>query len=921
MSAPGTPLQTPPATPLPGLAATAAPPTVEQVLQVHSVLITGDVDHKRMREADHWLRNFQKTVEYDLYQLDVPGKLSLRDNLITLLHKFRAGPKKMIIQLALSLADLAIQVHEWQTPVQQLVQAFGKDPEMVACLLEFLAVLPEEIMYNRKIKLEREELIARADVLLTQTADEICALLVQYLQVAGKNPDIVEGVLRTFRSWLKSKDMKIQTVIGTPVVDFAFNGLNDDSLSDYAVDVVIALISRSANKPVDQALVRGLYARIVTIANLLDTERDDFDKMRGLTNIFAEAGEMWVGLIVADPQGFSVVVEGMLKCAACEELEVVKETFQFWFLLADEIVLPDKQAARAACLDVFARVLDVMMKHLQYPTDLNSLTASERDDFRDFRHQMGDVLKDCVRVLGATEALARPMHVLTSFFVPTKPGELGVLHPSTPWQQIEAPLFALRTMAREVSRQESNIMPRVMAMLPHLPNHPKIKYAAIMVIGRYAEWTNLHQEWLGTQLTYVVSGFEEGNDEELCGAAALSLKYLCQYCGPFMVNYLDQLHPFYLSTSKRLDKEDRREFTEGIAHLVNSLRTPPQILKALQTFVLPIAQRLHEIGASGKPASEEEEVRVVKEAIDLLDQFSIFIRVVKPEIPPNTTHPCVTVLQDVWPVLDALMNTHAHARRLHHSLCRIFVFAMESYRYHLRGLLSLMMGKVVSCYAQTGEASFLWVAKKCVGVYGEDEGEGGVGGEEGKAGSNGRVVLGVVEALTGTTFGILNERGVEDVPDIVEDYFNLVTSLHDTCPLLFLQSPLLPSTFQCALACLPTTHREALTSVLLFVSTLITTANPSPSTRNVTIPSTLSQPLAELVMGEAEKIVGGLVSGLCVGYPMERDVVGEVGRCLKGMCEVDVGRVVGVLEGVVAGIPVEQVDAVGKEAFLKRFVA
>ena len=60
----------------------------------------------------------------------------------------------MIIQLALSTADLAIQMEEWDAPVQQLVQAFGKDPEMVACLLEFLSLLPEEIMYNRKIKLE-----------------------------------------------------------------------------------------------------------------------------------------------------------------------------------------------------------------------------------------------------------------------------------------------------------------------------------------------------------------------------------------------------------------------------------------------------------------------------------------------------------------------------------------------------------------------------------------------------------------------------------------------------------------------------------------------------------------------------------------------------------------------------------------------
>lgn len=41
-----------------------------------------------------------------------------------------------------------------------------------------------------------------------------------------------------------------------------------------------------------------------------------------------------------------------------------------------------------------------MIKHLTYPIDVESITAEERDTFRDFRHEMGDVLKDCVLILG-----------------------------------------------------------------------------------------------------------------------------------------------------------------------------------------------------------------------------------------------------------------------------------------------------------------------------------------------------------------------------------------------------------------------------------------------------------------------------------------------------------------------------------------
>lgn len=47
--------------------------------------------------------------------------------------------------------------------------------------------------------------------------------------------------------------------------------------------------------------------------------------------------------------------------------------------------------------DTYARLIDVMIKHLRYPPNLSEWTAKERDEFREFRHVIGDVLKDCVK--------------------------------------------------------------------------------------------------------------------------------------------------------------------------------------------------------------------------------------------------------------------------------------------------------------------------------------------------------------------------------------------------------------------------------------------------------------------------------------------------------------------------------------------
>lgn len=53
---------------------------------------------------------------------------------------------KILTHLCVALGTLAVQMHEWQTVVQDAVAAFGQDLETgFACLLEFLLVLPEQV--------------------------------------------------------------------------------------------------------------------------------------------------------------------------------------------------------------------------------------------------------------------------------------------------------------------------------------------------------------------------------------------------------------------------------------------------------------------------------------------------------------------------------------------------------------------------------------------------------------------------------------------------------------------------------------------------------------------------------------------------------------------------------------------------------
>jgi transportin-3 len=72
-----------------------------------------------------------------------------------------------------------------------------------------------------------------------------------------------------------------------------------------------------------------------------------------------------------------------------------------------------------------------------------------------------------------------------------------------------------------------------------------------------------------------------------------------------LVDYLSQLHPFYMNVAKSLPILDIMEVTEAVAHVIAVLPTN-EILRALQLFCLPLAQDLHEIAAKGKDASKDD---------------------------------------------------------------------------------------------------------------------------------------------------------------------------------------------------------------------------------------------------------------------------------------------------------------------------
>ena len=105
--------------------------------------------------------------------MDTADVFRLRDTLVTALETYHAGPRTIMVQLCLAISGLALQLFQWEDPVQNMIDSFGRNPTTVPALLQFLTILPEELCTNTKIPVTvsvswRMRALAQADSFISR---------------------------------------------------------------------------------------------------------------------------------------------------------------------------------------------------------------------------------------------------------------------------------------------------------------------------------------------------------------------------------------------------------------------------------------------------------------------------------------------------------------------------------------------------------------------------------------------------------------------------------------------------------------------------------------------------------------------------------------------------------------------------------
>ncbi|KAI5479719.1 mRNA transport regulator (Mtr10) [Pseudohyphozyma bogoriensis] len=904
---------------------------VQQVVQALNVLYT-DPNPAAKEKANAWLSDFQKSeaawstaqlilfapdapvepklfaaqtfrtkISYDLAQLPSAHLLPLRDSLLTALRSFASGPRVILTQLCIALADLALQLTsaEWADPPTSMVEMFGKEPAMAGALLEFLQVLAEE--YSGNLKLDVKSDFGRPEEgKAGQQAAQVIGLLSMYVQAPGVTPALQNQCFATLGAWMKTGQATASNVSGTPLLDSLFTALASDELFDAAVDALVNLIHETQELQDNMAVIQDLVPRLIALRPALLSEdvREDEDKMRGYCRILVEAGEWYEPLVVPHLDSFLPLVEAIAICASCDHLEVVGITSNFWYRLTHGVRKSRGDPKIQPLLDVYAGLIGTIIKHLHYPDDSAALAGQERDDFRTFRHDIGDTLKDCCAVLGATACLRRSYDIISETLAKGAGGA------AVRWQDVEAPLFSMRSMGAEVDPSENEVMPLIMDLMPKLPSHPKIRYAATLVIGRYTQWINLHPDHIQFTLPYVSSGLED-SDVEVSAAAAQTMKYLCKDCSYHLIPYLSQLHTFVQSVSAKLSPEDLLDISAAIAHIIAAM-PPSEAPQALSLFCMPLVEIVHNVTVKEGVASRDD-LRLATDALERLDMFLAIVDRLPNGLPPS----CAGTCEQGWAVLDAFLVKYGSNLQagVAEKTCVAVRRGLQFFEEEAFKVAPSVLARMASSFEVQPASSYLWITAKMVAFFSR---RGDPTFDE--------ALKSAFERESNKLFGLLQSMPPSQVADVLDDYVHLVADIVEYAPALLFLSPSFPGAFQTALSTAtllsPAVALAALDAIRAVIGHESLHQAAGGQVYGVPFPPTFAPAITAVIDSVAFQLVSILVEGLVDGM---EDVSSNALTLLRVMAAQFPSQLAASVPNAIEALEVRFASAAEKTEFMTRF--
>jgi len=657
-------------------------------------------------------------------------------------------------------------------------------------------------------------------------------------------------------------------VVNSPLLDKIITAIDDARSFDAAVDCLCTIYRDTRDVDESHSIIQTLYPRVIALRPKIQeaSETEDSDLMKGITRVFAEAGEAWVVLIARMPTEFRALVEAVLECCVCDrDREAISITFVFWYELKQYVTLEKYVQARATLADLYSKLVDVMIKHLQFPTPENGDEADlfdgdreQEDKFREFRHAMGDVLKDCCEVIGVKECLTKAFTLIQRWGQTYASQVSGTKVPH--WQELEASLFSLRAMGRMVSPEESTVLPQVIPLLTTIPEHEKLKFQAIMALARYTEWTAQHPETLEAQLNYVISGFNH-NSPEVVQASALAFKFLGTDCQKLLGDHIPQLHQFYESVIDKLKPSSQEEVTEGVAAVV-AVQPVENVYASMKMFCDPVMSRVVSLAQTAQDENGQKTVA------DYLGLITIFIQWVQPYVSPAEENPAVKYCQEILPALSGIAKHFTQSIPILERVCKCWRYMVISYRTATAPLLPELATSIAEGFQASRQGCFLWATDAVIREF-------SAGAEFVDEATSDNVFRFFAQQAT-VFFRVLSELQPVQLPDVIEDFFRLTSDAVRFYPEKTITSELAQPMIQASLQALTLQSLEPVQAALHFLRDFLDFGFERPPVSQMngpngeprsTTPPEVQAAVRQILAVTGESLVQRVMTGMMFSFP------------------------------------------------------
>jgi transportin-3 len=759
-------------------------------------------------------------VSKHLYKLDHASVSQLRDAIMQILSSPSASssplPSPALTQLCCSLAEIAIYSppEAWNDPVGSFFSYFGSKPECTIVFLEFLTVLPEELLKAERL-LSRDEYAEKFSVLVDQHASKLFGTLVSSLSGQNLDTSAKKKFFSCVESWLNTQSVPLQSITSSPIIQMSFEALsqtNDDELFHSAVSILSSIFEVSQTDVANQTaggitIVQSTAPLIMQCGPLVShaIESEDEDKVRSVVKLITSSANAFLPLITLQPSQFEEILNLMLRVTSLPYLDAVLPTFDFWFYLTESI-LDSECKTSSSFSNSYEQLIGILVGQLKYPDDADSWTAKDRDEFRDLRHEIGDVLKNCVHVLSEGGVLKKLFEMLHTSI------NLAETSPNFRWKEIESILFSVRAIGSVVKSTESHYVPQIFQTLPLLAQkHAKVRYGALLVCSSYSRWTSLHPEFIPAQMALISEGF---GSPDVAPASARALKHLSQDASPLLCSYLEQLHPFYVSSLVSLPHEESMDVAEALAQLISS-SGPSNVPHLLNSFTSPLVQLL---------STGLDDILQLK---GVLYRLSVFVKIVQsprpnPSISDNTTLSAVEspssihakaildFMDALWPFLQAVLSKHNRVDPVTEGVSKVLratltpVCVAQYQPAQLQRLVELL----ASQYALSHYSCWLWVANHVVDQFSKNP-------------QFSHPLFEMVGQLSQFTIQILEKEGFAGAFEPVDELYGILSTLMNVLTMEFLPWQALPKLVQLAISSVQhCDHPRTLGSVIYFLHEL-----------------------------------------------------------------------------------------------------